>query len=113
MAKSKAKQIEELKKIAKIRFDKERHLLAAMHDEANKLETERHAVRKQMRDLTEGRETSPEALMNAYSYLDTLSRTEKHLASEHQQASARAHAQRDKIKDALASKIRVDNINND
>ncbi|PQA88874.1 hypothetical protein [Hyphococcus luteus] len=110
MAKSKAKQIEELKKIAKIRVDKERHQLAAMRDETARLENERQGLRKQMRDLTEGRETSAEALMNAYSFLDTLSRKEKQLEARRQEATARTQAQREKIKAALASKIRVDGI---
>ncbi len=111
MAKSKAEQIEELKKIAKIRVDKERHQLAAMGDETARLERERQGVRKQMRELTAGDETSAEALVNAYSFLDTLTRKEKRLEAERQEASARTEAQRDKIKTALASKIRIDGLN--
>ena len=110
MADSQAKQIEELKKIAKIRVDKERHQLAAMRDESAKLEKETQAVRKQMRDISEGKETSPEALMNAYAYLDALSLKAKRLDAERQEASERTRAQREKIKAALASKIRVDGM---
>jgi len=103
-------QLKELKKIAQIRFDKERHKLAAINDEIARLETERVAVRKQMTDLTEGKESSPASLMNAYAYLDALSRKADRLEAERQEVSERTQAQREKIKTALASKIRIDGM---
>ncbi len=110
MANSQNKQIEELKMIAKIRVDKERHQLAAMRDEANRLEKEKQAVNRQILDISEGKDTSPEALLNAYAYLDALSQKARRLEAERLAASERTKAQREKIKAALASKIRVDSM---
>ncbi len=103
-------QLKELKKIAQIRFDKERHKLAAINDEMARLEAERKAVRKQMTDLTSGKDATPASLMNAYAYLDSLSQKADRLAAERLEASERTKAQREKIKTALASKIRVDGM---
>jgi len=105
-------QLKELKKIAQIRFDKERHKLSAINDEINRLEAERKAVRKKMTDLTGGNEASPASLMNAYAYLDALSKKADLLEAGRQEARERTKAQREKIKTALASKIRVDDMEN-
>jgi predicted nucleic acid-binding Zn-ribbon protein len=110
MADSQAKQLEELKEIARLRVDKERHQLAALRDEAARLESEQKAVRKEIEDIAGGKETSPEALVNAYAYLDTLAGKARRLEGERLEAGERAKAQREKIKAALASKIRVDGI---
>lgn len=110
MADRQTDPLTELKEIAKIRVDKERHQLAALRDDAARLEQERHAVRKQVKDISEGKETSPEALMNAYAYLDSLSRKAQRLDAERHEANARTQAQKEKIKTALASKIRVDGM---
>ncbi len=103
-------QLKELKKIAQIRFDKERHKLAAINDEMTRLEAERNAVRKQMTDLTSRKDATPASLMNAYAYLDSLSQKADRLAAERLEARERTEAQREKIKTALASKIRVDGM---
>ena len=110
MADSQAKQIAELKKIAKIRVDKERHELAAMQDETRRLEGEQKAVLKQIDHITSGKDASPEALINAYAYLDTLAQRARALGAERNEAGERAKAQQEKIKAALASKIRVDGM---
>lgn len=110
MGKSKTDPLQELKKIAKIRVDKERHKLAAIRDQAARLEQERQAIRKQINDIGEGKETSPEALMNAFAYLDTLAKKAQRLDAERHQANERTQAQRERIKAALASKIRVDGM---
>ena len=103
-------QLKELKKIAQMRFDKERHQLAAHNEEMARLEAERKAVRKQIVDLSEGNETSPASLVNAYAYLDALTRKAERLDAERQEAHDRTEAQREKIKSALASKIRVEGM---
>ncbi len=103
-------QLKELKKIAQIRFDKERHQLTAINEEMARLESEKKAVRKQIAELTGGQETSPASLMNAYAYLDSLTRKAERLDAERRDAHQRTEAQREKIKTALASKIRVDGM---
>ncbi|WP_428408194.1 hypothetical protein [Hyphococcus sp.] len=103
-------QLKELKKIAQIRFDKERHQLTAINEEMARLEAEKKAVRKQITDITGGQETSPASLMNAYAYLDALTRKAERLDAERREAHERTEAQREKIKTALASKIRVDGM---
>ena len=110
MAKSKTDPLQELKKIAKIRVDKERHKLVAIRDQAARLDEDRQAIRKQITDISEGKETSPEALMNAFAYLDALAKKAQRLDAERHQANERTQAQREKIKTALASKIRVDGM---
>ena len=106
-------QLKELKKIAEMRFDRERHKLAAMNEEAAQIESEQRAVRKQIVDLTESKENSPSSLMNAYAYLDALAKKSERLIAERREASLRTEAQREKIKTALASKIRVDGMGED
>lgn len=110
MADNQAKQLEELKEIAKIRVDKERHQLVALRDEAARLESEQKAVRKEIEDIASGKDTSPQALMNAYAYLDTLADKARKLEDDRREAGERARVQREKIKTALASKIRIDGM---
>ena len=113
MAHRQTDPLKELKEIAKIRVDKERHRLAAMRDEANRLETEQNAVRKQISDLTKSTDASPEAFINMHAYLNALSDKVKRLADEQHEAAARTEAQKEKIKTALASQIRVDGMDED
>ena len=105
-----AEQLKELKKIAQMRFDKERHQLAAHHEEMARLNAERNTLRKQISDLTNGTETSAASLVNAYAYLDSLTRKAERLEAEQQEATDRTQEQREKIKSALASKIRVEGM---
>ena len=100
----------ELKKIADIKFDRERHRLTAINEELTKLDNERKALRKQIVDLANARETSPAALINTQYYLQTLSEKSRQLDEARLQASQRTEAQRQKIRTALASKIRVDDM---
>ena len=103
-------QLKELKQIAQIRFDKERHQLASINDEINRIDSEKKALSKQINDLTQVPEASPSSLMNAYAYLDALTRKADQLELDRSEASERTKAQREKSKDALASKIRVDGM---
>lgn len=103
-------QLKELKKIAQIRFDKERHQLTAINEEIARLDQERKALKKQIKDISSGEQASPASLMNAYAYLDALTRKAELLDAERQEAYERTQAQREKIKTALASKIRVEGM---
>ncbi len=103
-------QLAELKQIADIKFDRERHRLAAVKEELSRLEAERKALNKKIIDLADAKETSPAALINAQAYLNALGNKAKSLDAARQQASERTQAQRDRIKIALASKIRVDGM---
>ncbi|WP_375207648.1 hypothetical protein [Hyphococcus sp.] len=103
-------QLKELKKIAQIRFDKERHQLTAINEEIARLDQERKALKKQIKDISSGEQASPASLMNAYAYLDALTRKAELLDAERHEAYERTQAQREKIKTALASKIRVEGM---
>ena len=103
-------QLKELKKIAQISFDKERHQLTAINEEIARLDQERKALKKQIKDISSGEQASPASLMNAYAYLDALTRKAELLDAERHEAYERTQAQREKIKTALASKIRVDGM---
>ena len=103
-------QLKELKKIAQIRFDKERHQLTAINEEIARHDQERKALKKQIKDISSGEQASPASLMNAYAYLDALTRKAELLDAERHEAYERTQAQREKIKTALASKIRVDGM---
>lgn len=100
----------ELKKIAEIKVDRERHRLAAAKAEQSRLEDERRALHKQIDDLQDAKETNPASLINAYAYLESLSSKARQLDADRAAASQRTQAQREKIKHALASKIRVDGM---
>ena len=108
-----ADPLAELKIIAGIKFDRERHRLAAVKEELSRLEAERKALSKQIVDIADAPETSPEALINAYAYLNALSTKAKHLDAARWQASQRTQVQRDRIKTALAAKIRVDGMSDE
>ena len=75
-------QLKELKKIAQIRFDKERHQLTAINEEIARLDQERKALKKQIKDISSGEQASPASLMNAYAYLDALTRKAELLDAE-------------------------------
>lgn len=110
MSREQTEGLAELKKIAEIRVDRERHRLAAIKDEVARLDAEKKALKSQIRDLHEAEETSPIALMNAQAYLDSLSSKARQLETKRAQASERTKAQREKIKSALASKIQIDSM---
>lgn len=110
MADQQTEALAELKKIAKIRVDRERLQLAAIKDELSRLDAERKALKNQIHDLHDADEASLAALMNAQAYLDSLSRKAKQIEHERSEAHERTHAQKEKIKKALASKIRIDGM---
>ncbi|GEM_PF-2203520 len=103
----------ELKKIADMKFDRERHRLAAVHDELARLEAERKALQKQVVGLAQATESDPAAFINAYAYLNALAAKGKQIDAARQEAHQRTEAQREKIRTALASKIRVDGMRED
>lgn len=110
MAQQQTDELAELKKIAKIRVDRERHRLAAIKDEVARLDAEKQALKSQIVELHEAQETSPAALINAQAYLNSLSNKARELEGKRLHASERTKQQREKIKSALASKIRIDGM---
>ena len=100
----------ELKKIAEIMVDRERHRLAAVKDELSRVDRERGALKQQIVNVQGADETDPAALINAQAYLDALSQKSRRLDAERLQASMRTEEQRQKIRTALASKIRIDSM---
>jgi len=110
MADKKLAQIAELKKIAAIKVDREKHRLSSIKDELSKLADERRALKDRMGSVAEVKESEPAAFINAQSYLDALSNRARHLDDAQREAHNRTEAQREKIKQALASKIRIDGM---
>jgi flagellar biosynthesis chaperone FliJ len=106
----KLKQLAELKKIAAIKVDREKHQLSTIKDELAQLAEERKALQNRMGSVAETRESEPAALINAQSYLDALSNHARHLGEAQREAHNRTEAQRERIKQALASKIRIDGM---
>lgn len=106
----KLKQLAELKKIAAIKVDREKHQLSTIKDELAQLSDERKALQNRMGSIAETSETEPAALINAQSYLDALSNHARHLDEAQREAHNRTEAQRERIKQALASKIRIDGM---
>lgn len=110
MADPQAEEIKKLKQIAEIKFDRERHRLAAVKDELTRLEDERRTLRQEIAGIEEAKETDPASLINAQAYLGALSGKAKRLDAERRIASERTNAQREKIKKALAAKIRIEDL---
>lgn len=103
----------ELKKIAALKFDRERHRLAAIKDELSQLEEERQQLDKKMNALSGEKESNPASLINAFAYLHALTDKAGQIDREREEAHQRTLQQRQKIKEALASKIRVDDMGED
>lgn len=103
-------QLAELKKIAEMKFDRERHRLAAVNEELSRLEAERKALQKKVVDLADAKESDPAAFINTYAYLDSLAVKAKQLDAARKEANQRTEAQRERIRTALASKIRIDGM---
>ncbi len=110
MSNKKLKQLAELKKIAGLKVDREKHALSAIKDELRGLADERSALENRMDIVVEVKEGDPAAFINANSYLDALSARARHLDEAQRQAHARTEAQREKIKQALAAKVRIDGL---
>ena len=110
MADPQADEIKQLKQIAEIKFDRERHRLAAVKEELTRLEEERRSLRKEIVSIHDARETDPASLINAQAYLGSLSNKAKRIDAERHKASERTNAQREKIKKALAAKIRIEDL---
>ena len=110
MDKKKLQQIAELKKIAAIKVDREKHQLSAIKDELRQLADERKALQNRMGSVADVKESEPAAFINAQFYLDALSSRARHIDDAQRAAHERTEAQREKIKQALAAKIRIDGI---
>ncbi|MEO1135387.1 MAG: hypothetical protein AAFW68_02110 [Pseudomonadota bacterium] len=110
MTRQQTDELAELKKIAKIRVDHERHRLAAIKEEAARLDAEKQTLKSQIIELHEAEETSPAALINAQAYLNSLSNKARDIEDKRLHARERTKQQREKIKSALASKIRIDGM---
>lgn len=106
----KLKQLAELKKIAGLKVDHEKHRLSAIRDELNQLANERKALQNRMGSVVEVRESEPAAFINAQSYLDALSNRARHIDDAQREAHNRTEAQRERIKKALATKVRIDGM---
>lgn len=110
MADKKLKQLAELKKIAALKVDHEKHRLSAIKDELNQLDEERKALQNRMGSVSEREESEPAAFINAQSYLDALSNRARHIDHAQREAHERTEAQRERIKRALATKVRIDGM---
>ncbi|WP_411819864.1 hypothetical protein ABFZ85_14440 [Hyphococcus formosus] len=113
MSNHKTDPLAELKVIATLKFDRERHRLAAIKDELTALEEERRQLGKKMNALSQKKESDPATIINAFSYLHALTDKASRIDREREEAHQRTMAQRQKIKEALASKIRVDDLDKD
>ncbi|MEZ5892666.1 MAG: hypothetical protein R3C58_05920 [Parvularculaceae bacterium] len=110
MSGRKTDPLKELKKIAEIKFDRERHRLVAIKNEMAALDAARREVKEQMRTINSGEGADPFSFANAAAYLDSLAAKARRLDAEQRKAHERTEAQRERIKTALASKIRVDGM---
>ncbi|WP_425409264.1 hypothetical protein [Hyphococcus sp.] len=108
--KNKLKQLAELKKIAAIKVDREKHALSSIKDELSQLAEERKALQNRMGTVAEAKESEPAAFINAQYYLDSLSSRARHIEDAQRDAHNRTQAQREKIKQALATKVRIDGL---
>lgn len=113
MANDQTSQLRELKKIANLIVDRERHRLAAVKEELSRVDEAQDALKQQIAELANAKEADPLAMLNAQAYLEGLSGKARQLTHERHHASERTKAQREKIKTALASKIRIDGMEPD
>ncbi len=110
MADPQTEELKQLKKIAEIKFDRERHRLSAVKEELTRLEEKRRNLRSEIVGVQDAKEADPAALINAQAYLQALSKKAQRIDAERHMASERTNAQREKIKKALAAKIRIEDL---
>lgn len=110
MSRRKTDPLKELKKIAAIKFDIERMRLVAAKSQLDAIDAAKKDIKNQMQSVGGGEEADTFSLANAAAYLDALSAKARRLESEQKMAHNRTEAQRERIKAALASKIRIDGM---